>query len=69
MSSKISVAAPKFSGAEKVYVNEALESTWISSRGPFIERFEAAVAEMAGTRHAIACNNGTTSLHLSLIHI
>ncbi len=66
MLSKISVAAPKFSGAEKIYVNEALESTWISSRGPFIERFEAAVAEMAGTRHAIACNNGTTSLHLAL---
>lgn len=64
--SKISVAAPKFSGREKIYVNEALDSTWISSRGPFIERFEAAVAEMAGTRHAIACNNGTTSLHLAL---
>lgn len=66
MLSKISVAVPKLSGVEKQYVNEALDSTWISSRGPFIERFETAVADMAGTRHAIACNNGTTSLHLAL---
>ena len=64
--SRISVAVPRLSGLEKTYVNEALDSTWISSRGPFIERFEAAVAEMAGTRHAVACNNGTTSLHLAL---
>ncbi len=64
---RISVAVPRFSGKEKVYVNEALDSTWISSRGPFIEQFESAVAAMAGTRHAIACNNGTTSLHLALV--
>lgn len=64
---RISVAVPNLSGNEKAYVNEAMDSTWISSRGPFIERFEAAVAEMAGTKHAIACNNGTTSLHLGLV--
>lgn len=64
---RISVAVPRFSGKEKEYMNEAIDSTWISSRGPFIERFESAVADMAGTAHAVACNNGTTSLHLGLV--
>lgn len=67
LSPKISVAVPRLSGREKAYVNEALDSTWISSRGPFIDRFEASVAEMAGVRNAVACNNGTTSLHLALV--
>ncbi|MCA0366520.1 MAG: DegT/DnrJ/EryC1/StrS family aminotransferase [Proteobacteria bacterium] len=64
---RIAVAVPRLSGKEKAYVNEALDSTWISSRGPFIERFEAQVAAMAGVKHAIACNNGTTSLHLAMV--
>lgn len=64
---RIAVAVPHLSDREKAYVNQALDSTWISSRGPFIERFEAQVAEMAGTKHAIACNNGTTSLHLAMV--
>lgn len=66
-SPRINVAVPRLSEKEKAYVNEALDSTWISSRGPFIERFEAQVAAMAGVKHAIACNNGTTSLHLALV--
>ncbi|KQX44803.1 MULTISPECIES: DegT/DnrJ/EryC1/StrS family aminotransferase [unclassified Ensifer] len=64
---KISVAAPRLSGNEKRYVNEALDSTWISSKGEFIDRFEEQVAEMAGVEYAIACNNGTTSLHLAMV--
>lgn len=63
---RISVAAPKLSGKEQEYVADAISSTWISSRGPYLERFEAEVARMAGTKHAVACNNGTTSLHLAL---
>jgi perosamine synthetase len=43
-----------------------MESTWISSVGRFIDQFEEQFAEVAGTRHAVATNNGTTALHLAL---
>jgi perosamine synthetase len=55
------------SGNEKKYVNECLDTTWISSAGKFITEFEHAFAKVAGTKHAIAVNNGTTALHLALV--
>ena len=62
----IHIASPDLSGNEKLYVNECLDSTWISSVGHFITDFERAFAELCGARHAIATNNGTTALHLAL---
>ncbi len=64
--SPIRVAEPVLDGNERAYVLDCLDSTWISSRGKYIERFEAMVAEFVGVRHAIATNNGTTALHLAL---
>jgi perosamine synthetase len=61
------VAAPMLVGNEKAYVADCLESTWISSRGGYIERFEAAFAEFCGVRHAMTCSNGTVALHLALL--
>ncbi|MDG2521279.1 DegT/DnrJ/EryC1/StrS family aminotransferase [Caulobacter segnis] len=63
---RISVAAPVLDGREREYVNECLDTTWISSVGRFISEFEKAFADYCGVRHAIACNNGTTALHLAL---
>lgn len=57
---------PDLSGNERAYVLECMDSTWISSIGPFIERFERAVAEATGAAHAIAVCNGTVALHLAL---
>lgn len=65
--SKIPVAVPCLNGNEKKYVNECLDSTWISSAGEFIGRFEASFAEFCGVRHAVAINNGTTAIHLALV--
>jgi perosamine synthetase len=62
----IPIASPDLSGNESTYVNECLTSTWISSVGHFITDFEAGFAAVAGTRHAVATNNGTTALHLAL---
>jgi len=62
----IPIASPDLSGNEKRYVNECLDSTWISSSGHFIGEFERAFADACGAKHAIATNNGTTALHLSL---
>ncbi|HXG84626.1 MAG TPA: DegT/DnrJ/EryC1/StrS family aminotransferase [Pyrinomonadaceae bacterium] len=63
---KIPVATPSFVGNEKKYVDDCMESGWISSAGKYIELFEARFAEFCGVKHAIACCNGTVALHLAL---
>lgn len=65
--SRIPVAAPVLDGREIEYVMEALQTGWISSIGRFIEAFEHGFAEFCGVKHAVACNNGTTALHLALV--
>jgi len=64
---KIPVAAPSLIGNEQLYVNECLESNWISSSGSYIKRFEDSFARFLGVRHAIACCNGTAAIHLALL--
>ncbi|MCG3144865.1 MAG: GDP-perosamine synthase [Gammaproteobacteria bacterium] len=63
----IPVCAPMLIGNEKEYVMDCLETTWISSSGKYIERFEAAFAEFCGVKHALTCCNGTVALHLALM--
>lgn len=63
----IPVAAPMLVGNEKAYVMDCLDSTWISSNGKYIERFESAFANFCGVKHAATCSNGTTALHLALM--
>jgi len=60
------VYRPDLSGNERAYVLECLDSSWISSIGVFIDRFERAVAEATGAAFAIAVCNGTVALHLAL---
>lgn len=62
----IPVYTPHFGGREKEYVNQCLDSTWISSKGEFIGRFERAFAEYTGANHATAVSNGTVAIHLAL---
>lgn len=64
---KIPVAAPALIGNEKKYVNDCMESGWISSAGKYIELFESGFAEFCNVKHAIACCNGTVALHLALV--
>jgi perosamine synthetase len=61
------VAHPILNGNEKKYVTDCLDSTWISSNGAYINRFEEEFAKFCDTNHAISCSNGTTALHLALI--
>lgn len=67
MSITIPIAIPDIGQKEKGYVMDALESTWISSTGPYIARFEREFAALCGTRAAIAVSNGTVALHLALL--
>ncbi len=62
----IRIAAPHLEGREREYVTEAITSGWISSRGPYVARFEGAFATFCGVRHGVACASGTTALHLAL---
>ncbi len=63
----IPVASPALVGREREYVLDCLDSTWISSSGQYIERFEQAFADFCGVRYALACTNGTVALHLALL--
>ncbi len=64
---RIPVSKPYLSALEKQYVNEAIDSSWISSTGRFIDSFEASFAKACGTRTSIGVCNGTVALHLALM--
>jgi perosamine synthetase len=63
---RIPIYQPELGEKEKAYVNQCLDSTWISSKGEFIERFQAGFARYIGAQHALAVSNGTVALHLAL---
>lgn len=67
MSQRIPVASADLSGNEEQYVVDAVRSSWISSSGAYLERFEREFAELCQTRSAIAVCNGTVALHLALM--
>ncbi|EPC4025097.1 DegT/DnrJ/EryC1/StrS family aminotransferase [Aeromonas salmonicida] len=67
MHSMIPVYQPDLSGNEKKYVIECLDSSWISSKGEFIQKFEREFANFTGMAHAASVSNGTVALHLALL--
>jgi perosamine synthetase len=62
----IPVYRPYLSGREKEYVNQCLDSSWISSKGEFIARFEKKFATFVGAPNATSVCNGTAAIHLGL---
>jgi perosamine synthetase len=58
---------PTIGPLEERYATEAVRSSWVSSTGPFVDRFEADFAEYTGTRAAVAVVNGTAAVHLALV--
>ncbi len=64
---KITMASPVFHGNEQKYLNECIETGWISANGRFVKDFEQQFAEFCGTKYAISCSNGTVSLHVCLL--
>jgi len=57
---------PRFIGNEKKYVNEAIDSTFVSSVGKYVTQFEEKLAGYVGAKYAIATSNGTSALHIGL---
>lgn len=64
---RIPLAMPDLTGREEEYALDAIRSSWISSTGPYVRRFESEFAAMCGTRTAISVCNGTVALHLALL--
>ena len=60
------VAEPNFIGNEKKYLMDCVDTTWVSSKGKYIDLFEKEFAKRVGVKHAITTSNGTVSLHLIL---
>jgi perosamine synthetase len=63
----IPVASADLSGNEEAFVVEAIRSSWISSTGPYVSRFESEFARLCDARFALGVCNGTVALHLALL--
>lgn len=65
MAKFIPLSVPNFGGHEKEYVNEAVVSEWVSTGGSKVADFEKAIADYVGMPRAVACNSGSSGLHLA----
>jgi len=66
---KIPVYKPSLKGKEKEYVNACLDSTWISSKGEFISKFETNFSKFIGAKYSTTVSNGTVALHVALLSL
>ena len=62
----IPVNRPDLAGREREYLLECIESGWISSEGPFVEKFEAALAGTVGRRYGVAVTNGSAAIDVAV---
>ncbi len=63
----VPLSVPKFVGNEKKYLNECIDTTFVSSVGKFVDRFENEMAEYTGAKKAVVCVSGTNALHMALM--
>ena len=63
----IPLCVPEIRGDEWRYVKECLDTNWVSSVGPFVDRFEREVAAYVGANHGVAVTSGTAALHIALL--
>lgn len=64
---RVALHEPRFNGNEKRYVCDAIDSTFVSSVGGYVIRFEAMLRDITGSERAVATVNGTTALHIALV--
>lgn len=62
----IPVNEPLLNGNEKKYLNECIDTGWISSEGPFIKKFENSMSDYVGRKYAVAVTNGTAALEMAI---
>lgn len=61
------LSVPKFIGNEKKYLEECIDTTFVSSVGKFVDRFEEEIEKYTGAKKAVVCVNGTAALHIALM--
>lgn len=62
----VALHEPEFAGNEKAYVSACIDSTFVSSVGAYVGKFEAMLQRVTGSKHAVACVNGTAALQVAL---
>ena len=62
----IPVNVPLLAGNEKKYLNECIDTGWISSEGPFVKKFENNMASYIGRKYATACSNGSAAIDIAV---
>ena len=62
----IPLSVPEIRGNEWEYLKECLDTSWVSSAGHFVDKFESLVADYVGAHHAVATNSGTAAIHIAL---
>ena len=63
----VPLSVPKFVGNEKKYLEECIDTTFVSSVGKFVDCFEEMVAEYTGAKKAVVCVSGTNALHMAML--
>lgn len=63
----VPLSVPQFIGNEKKYLEECIDTTFVSSVGKFVDRFEEMVAEYTGAKKAVVCVSGTNALHMAMM--
>lgn len=63
----VPLCIPEIRGNEWKYIKECLDTNWVSSVGPFVDRFEQMVADYVGAKFGVATTNGTAALHIALL--
>lgn len=63
----IGLSVPNLKGNELKYITEAVETEWVSTAGPYVTKFEEALAKYVGSPRAVSCQSGTAGLHTALL--
>lgn len=63
----IPLHSPYFGGNEKKYLDECIDTTFVSSVGKFVDRFEEMITDFTGTKKAVVCVSGTNALHMAML--
>lgn len=63
----VALHVPTLDDVDKKFLNDCIDSSFVSSVSPYVGKFEAALAEITGSAHVVACVNGTAALHISCL--
>ena len=64
---KVFVNEPVLDGNEKKYLNECIDTNWISFEGPFVKKFEEGMAELTNRKYGVAVSNGSVAIDTAVM--